>query len=179
MSDDILQEIACPNCRNPIDIRTQHGSHVQCDACSSRFILRGHICPNCNTYHEEERAFCRQCGDPLSRICPKCQTKNWVGDEYCQQCGSAMDLLELMKLQHEAQSLESQHRRSAQIQELKQHEELAAQKRLAELEAIETERQRWEQEQKGKQRQQEMLMFAGLGIVAVVVALSLLLITLL
>ena len=179
MSNDILQEIACPNCRNPIDIRTQHGNHVQCDACSSRFILKGHVCPNCGTYHEHEQAFCRQCGDPLARMCPKCQTSNWVGDEYCQQCGSAMDLLELMKLQHEAQSLESQRRRSAQIQDIKQREEEAAQKRMAELEAIETERQRWEQEQKANQRKQEMLMFAGLGVVAVIVFLVIILFSLL
>ena len=135
MVNEILQEIACPNCRYPIDVR-EHGRHVTCDACSSRFILRGHFCPNCGTYHSKEKPFCGACGTALERICRNCNTNNWTGDEYCSQCGKAMDIFEVLALQHKDARREYMARRLQEIRALREQEEVASQKRMEELEAI-------------------------------------------
>ncbi|MFO7678520.1 MAG: zinc ribbon domain-containing protein [Chloroflexota bacterium] len=168
MSDEILQEIACPNCRNPIDIRSNHDNHILCDACGSRFILNGHICAQCGAFHQHEQKFCRQCGEPMSRLCRKCNHSNWLGDEYCQNCGSALDILELLHQQQQAKKLDTQRERAEQIKQLKQQEEESAQKRMAEFEAMEAERQaelRANQEQSHK-RDMVVLGMVGVGFVA-------------
>ena len=138
MANEILQEIACPNCRNPIDVR-EHGRHVTCAACSSHFILRGHLCPNCGTYHAVEKPFCGACGTAMERICRNCNTNNWTGDEYCSRCGRAMDIFEVLALLHKDARREYMARRLAEIRSLREQEEIASEKRMEELEAQATE----------------------------------------
>lgn len=107
MSDEIIIQMACPNCLSPIDVR-EHGRHVVCEACNSQFILQGHLCPSCKTFSRERRGFCGSCGTALERICRKCETANWAGDEYCIQCGNALDLLDY--LAHHDQQEHQRHR---------------------------------------------------------------------
>ena len=167
MSDEILQEVACPNCRNPINILGNHDNHIQCDACGSQFILNGHICAQCHTFHQQTQRFCRQCGASMSRTCRKCNHSNWLGDEYCQECGTALDILELLVQQHQSKTLDVQRERSEQIKQIKQQEEISAKKRMAEFEAIEAERQaqlKANREQRGKQ---DRLLFGVVGIALV------------
>jgi len=163
MSDDILQEVACPNCQNPIDVLNNHDNHIQCDACGSQFILTGHICAQCDTFHQNPQQFCRQCGAPMARTCRKCNHSNWIGDEYCQNCGSALDILELLHQQHQAKTLDAQRERTEQIKQLKQLEEESAQKRMAEFEAIEAERLAQLNTNREQRRKQDRLLFMVAG----------------
>lgn len=178
MSSDILQEIACPNCQNPIDIR-EHGRHIQCDACGSQFILNGHLCPQCSSYHHEQETFCRNCGTALARTCRRCKFSNWAGEEYCAQCGEPMDIFDLLSLQHRDVRRAMQERREAEIRELRAQEEVAARERLEALEEIEVERRQLVATRLAEQRRQERrLMFFSVTAVAVfvlVVAIYLLL----
>lgn len=163
MTNELLTEIACPNCRNQIDVR-EHGRHVTCDACGSQFILRGHLCPNCTTYNEKEAAVCGQCSTPLTRICRKCSTVNWAGDEYCVQCNNAMDILDLIAgnyAMRTADRLLEQRHRARDIQEI---EELASNRRMEELMAIENARQKELHRRIQIQKRQERKLFILMGL---------------
>lgn len=175
MNNEFLTEIACPNCLAPIDVR-QHGQHVTCDACGSQFLLQGHICSNCHTYHREERSICRQCGQPLTRVCPKCQTANWTGDEYCQKCGAALDIFEMLQkvdARSRAAKLEERH---AQIRQIKEQEEKASQQRMAEMMAVEAERQKElaRQQAASRQHDQQILLAVGVGLVVFILLIAVL-----
>ena len=173
MDNEFLTEIACPNCLAPIDVR-QHGQHVTCDACGSQFLLEGHVCPNCHTYHRDRRAICRQCGEALTRTCPKCQTANWTGDEYCQKCGAALDIFEMLQkvdARSRAEKLNEQH---AHIRQLKEEEELASQRRMAEMMAIEEERQRELARRMAASQKRDRQILLGVAAVVVIFVLALL-----
>ena len=170
---DILQEVACPNCRSPIDIR-YHGKHVTCDACSSQFLLVGHLCPHCQTYHEKEVSFCGTCGKALNRVCRKCRTPNWAGDEYCHQCGTAMDLLDLITARHQKESAEQMEMRREQIARLKILEEEASRRRMEELMEIEATRREELLRRRNKQKERERMMVIITGIIVAVFILMLL-----
>ncbi|MBE7531893.1 MAG: zinc ribbon domain-containing protein [Chloroflexi bacterium] len=132
----MFTEVACPNCLHPIDIR-QHGRHVTCAACQSQFVLDGHICPRCNAYHAQEQGFCGECGAPLTRVCQKCRTSNWAGDEFCKQCGTAMDILELLKVNYAQTTADRLHAHQEWAREIKAKEESDSQRRMAQLMAQE------------------------------------------
>lgn len=178
MNNEFLTEIACPNCLAPIDVR-QHGRHVTCDACSSQFLLEGHTCPTCHTYHPQARAVCRQCGQPLTRVCPKCQTANWTGDEYCQKCGAALDIFEMLQkvdARSRAAKLEERH---AQIRQIKDEEEKASQRRMAEMMAIEEERQRELARLQAASRQRDRQIMVAVAVAVVIFILLVLILALL
>lgn len=173
MSSDILQEISCPNCQNPIDIR-EHGRHIRCDACNSQFLLNGHLCPQCNSYHREEETFCRQCGAALTRTCLRCKNSNWAGEEYCVRCGEPMDIFELLSLQHRDVRRAKQEQRLDEIRELRALEEAAALERQAAFEALEAERQRILSARLNSQQRQERRLLAlsigGIALFAIIIA---------
>ncbi|MBP6470294.1 MAG: zinc ribbon domain-containing protein [Chloroflexi bacterium] len=178
MNNEFLTEIACPNCLAPIDVR-QHGQHVTCDACSSQFLLEGHICPNCHTYHREPRAICRQCGHALTRVCPKCQTANWTGDEYCQKCGAPLDIFEMLQKVDARTRADRLNERNVQIRQMKEEEDKAAQRRMAEMMAVEEERQReLARRQAANQKRDRQMMLAAVVLMVIfvlaIVALALL-----
>jgi hypothetical protein len=157
MTNKMLQEIACPNCRTPIDVR-EHGQHVYCDACGSQFLLQGHLCPQCETYHDDEAIICGQCGYGLKRACRKCRTVNWAGDEYCASCGTAMDILDLLNQQYKGATADRLHHQMEMARELKEIEDRDSQKRRAEMKAIEAERQAEFAARLKKQRKDERLL---------------------
>jgi len=159
---DALTEIACPNCLNPIDIR-EHGQHVTCDACHSQFVLSGHICPHCNAYHNEEQAFCRECGEAMTRTCQKCHTINWAGDEYCKQCGAALDIFQLLHIHHSQATsgrLDEQMRNARALKE----KELADSERRMEAMLV-AERQRLMEKARRRQEQSKRDQYIIAGII--------------
>ncbi len=140
MANEILTEIACPNCLTPIDIR-EHGQHVTCPACASQFLLQGHLCPNCQAYHTDLQGVCRACGTALTRICRKCHTDNWAGDEYCAACGTPMDIFDLIVgAQQEARD-QKKVDQIEQIRAMREATEKASRERMQAMEALERERQ--------------------------------------
>jgi uncharacterized membrane protein YvbJ len=165
MTNQILLEVACPNCRNPIDVR-EHGRHVVCDACRSQFILQAHFCPQCGAYHQEDEVICGQCSAPLSRVCRKCRTVNWAGDEYCLQCGEAMDIFDILAQNQSSHTADRLTRQMFQARELKALEEAASQKRMAELMALEEERRaalRQRQLERKAEERRLLLIIGGVG----------------
>lgn len=174
MSNQILKEVACPDCANAIDVR-EHGQHITCDACGGHFILQGHLCPQCQTYHDEEAIVCRQCGYALKRACRKCLTANWAGDEYCANCGTAMDILELLNQQYKGATADRLQRQMAMARQLKEEEERASQRRAAEFKALEAERQAEFaarlKEQREKERLLIMLTFGGVTLFVIILVI--------
>lgn len=173
MANELLQEVACPNCQNPIDVR-EHGRHVVCDACNSRFILQGRLCPNCNTYHSPAQPFCGACGTAMERVCRHCNTNNWAGDEYCSQCGKAMDIFELLALLHKDTRREYLARRHRQIRSLRKREDEASRKRMAELEALAAAYQQEQQRRLAlRQAEEKQVLKVALGAVSIFIFLVL------
>ncbi len=173
MSNEILTEIACPNCLNPIDVR-QHGHHVTCDACQSQFILEGRICPTCNAYHRQEQAFCSECGQALTRVCQKCHTVNWAGDEYCQQCGAAMDIFQLLQKSYAQTTADRLQAQMESSKEIKEAERQASEKRMAKMMAEEAARQQELARRRAIQRRKDRLLFQLLGLVVLLVIMVIL-----
>lgn len=173
MNSQLLQEVACPNCQYPIDIR-EHGRHVTCEACNSHFVLQGHLCPYCSSYHKEEALFCRECGAALVRSCGRCATANWAGDEYCAKCGEALDIMDLLtRFQHNSR-MELLEKRQEEIRRIRQIEDEATRRRVEELNAIEEARLAELQlhaEQKRAQERKLMLFTAAIIITFVVLVL--------
>lgn len=168
LMSDSLTEIACPNCLNPINIR-EHGQHVSCDACNSRFLLNGHICPNCNAYHQQEQAFCKECGEAMTRTCQKCQIVNWAGDEYCKQCGAALDIFQLLHVHHKQATADRLNQQMKDSRALKEKEEADSVRRLEEMLTVERMRLMERARQRRAQQKKDRFLVVGLIIVALVV----------
>jgi hypothetical protein len=167
MTNEMLIEVACPNCHSPIDVR-EHGRYVTCEACRNQYLLRGHFCYRCNHYHEADAAVCAQCGTILSRVCRKCHTANWAGDEYCRHCASPMDILDSLDRYQRSATADRLSQQMSEATHLKKVEEQASQRHMAEMMALEETRQA-ELFRRRKQRQQQertiligALLFAGL-----------------
>lgn len=167
MTDSLLQEIACPNCRNPLQLEP-HAFYVICAACGSRFVLRGHICPQCGTYYEDEVSYCRRCGLSLVRRCPKCDTPNWVGDPYCVQCGSPLDILETLAQRQRTGTADRLYQQMDEAREIKEREEAASAERMARMRAQDEIRQaealRRLREQQEQERKVMTIVAIALGV---------------
>lgn len=174
MSNEILLEIACPNCFNPIDVR-EHGRHVVCDACNSQFLLQGHLCVRCKNYTAEESSLCGQCGSPLKRVCGRCHTVNWIGDEYCIQCGQAMDIIDILQRHSSSATTDRLHQQMAEARRLKELEMQASERRMAEMMAAEEARlaelRRRQELVRARERVVIVLVLAGLALFIVTVLL--------
>lgn len=173
MSQHILEKVSCPSCGSPIQLNQLtdkgEGAYIHCDACGSEFILRGHICPYCGAYHEQEMSFCRQCGQSLIRRCPKCEYNNWIGNEYCLQCGAVLDILELIVQRHNHGTAGRLNLQMDKARALKDAEEAASRARQARL--MEKERRRQEQIRRDlaerKAQEQKMYTYFLIGVVVV------------
>jgi serine/threonine protein kinase len=170
--------LPCPNCGQAISLR-DHGDVIRCGQCGRRYQLAGHMCPACNNYHERYTSVCSRCGEATTRLCSNCNASNWSGDEDCKECGTSLDILQYMR-QHTPQARRERLReQSANASHLKEIEEAASQKRMAELMAIEEDRQAELRSRQQKQRAQDRLMltvvFGIVGIVLIAVILYILL----
>lgn len=170
----MLTEIACPNCLNPIDVRG-HGRHVTCDACRSRFILQGHVCPACNAYHSQETKFCAECGQALTRVCQKCHAVNWTGDEYCHGCGASLDIFQLLHLHHKQATADRLNEQMEFARTIKAQEQTASDRRMAKMKADEAARlaEIARRRQAQKQKDKQMFIMLAVGILIVILLLGL------
>ncbi|MBK8901090.1 MAG: zinc ribbon domain-containing protein [Anaerolineaceae bacterium] len=164
MNDEILTELACPNCTHPIEL-TAGQQQIVCPACQSRFLLEGHVCPTCAHYHTEETSFCRVCGTAMLRTCERCGTSNWSGAEYCQDCGAALDIFQLLNLHYKQATMTrlDEQMRSAQFYKDKERED--SERRMAILMADERERLRQLRERREAQKKQDRQLMATAVIV--------------
>ena len=165
---DALTEIACPNCLNPIDVR-EHGQHVTCDACQSRFTLSGHICPDCNAYHQQAQAFCRECGAAMSRLCQKCQTSNWAGDEFCSQCGAALDIFQMLHTHHKQATADRLNEQMQSSRAIKEKEQADSERRMEEMLEAERKRLLTIARRRQEQSKRDQYIIAGIVVVALFV----------
>ncbi|MCP4425988.1 MAG: protein kinase [Chloroflexi bacterium] len=164
-SDD-KQVIPCPNCSQPIDV-TGYGELVNCGACRHDFVLAGHTCPNCYHYHDGKTAVCHQCGESINRACRHCYTANWGGDETCRECGKSLDIFELMSGHTKKATAERLHKQMSEAHLFKQIEEEASQKRMAELQGIEDDRQvKLRRLRAQRRRQERTMLLVVFGIIA-------------
>lgn len=136
----VLTEVSCPNCLSPIDIHNHSGNTINCGACRTNFIVEGHLCPKCHSYHKHEVDTCGQCGTSLQRICGKCRLPNWAGDEFCKACGVAMDLFEVTNVSFHEMSNKHKAERMAQVREMRLQEEARSQQRMMEMRRMEEKR---------------------------------------
>jgi uncharacterized protein YbaR (Trm112 family) len=173
MTNEILVEIACPNCRTPIDVR-EHGRHVVCEACNSQFIVQGHLCPKCHAYYADKTSSCGRCGSAIERKCRKCQTMNWAGDEYCNHCGTAMDILDVLANNIVATRSAQLQSHNQQVRQMRRETEKASKERMAQFMDVEANRQQEVGRQRQLRRQKDQQLYALTAvIVLLVIALAL------
>jgi uncharacterized protein YbaR (Trm112 family) len=172
MSGTILMQIACPECRQPIDIR-EHEHQVTCAVCGGHFTLPGRLCHHCGNYHVERTVICRECGAALGRICNTCHSSNWAGDEHCFKCGTPMDVTDILRRHLPGSTSSRLNEQMAFSRQVKEEEEAASQRRMAELMAIEEARQAEFLARRRKQKQQDRLLLVGGMIVTAVLLLAL------
>jgi DNA-directed RNA polymerase subunit RPC12/RpoP len=132
MTDEILLELACPNCTHPIDLKEQ-GQQIVCPACGSHLLLEGHVCPTCGQYHKEAVGFCRICGTALMRTCERCRSSNWAGAEYCQDCGAALDIFQLLQLHNKHSTMTRLDEQMRDAHSFKEKEQADSDRRMAML----------------------------------------------
>ena len=172
MNDESVLDTICPHCQQPLTL-PESGSSATCPACSHQFPLAGHLCPNCNTFHDEEMAFCATCGADMIRVCRQCQTPNWTGHEQCSHCGHSLDIFEFLHMQGTADTAERLNEQMAWSREIKKKEHEDAERRMAELIAIEEERQAKLRELQARKKQEDkaLLIFGGLGLAVLVLSI--------
>jgi hypothetical protein len=172
MNGNILMQIACPSCRQPVDIR-EHEHQVTCAACSSGFTLPGHLCHRCGNYHAEGTVLCSECGAALGRVCSACHSSNWAGDEHCLKCGRPMDVTDILSRHLPGSTSGRLNQQMTFSRQIKEEEEAASQRRMAELMAIEEARQAEFLARRRKQKQQDRLVLVGGMMVTAVLLLAL------
>ncbi|MGD8586094.1 MAG: zinc ribbon domain-containing protein [Chloroflexota bacterium] len=149
--------ISCPSCNSQIDVRG-HQAEITCAVCNSVFVLAGHLCPSCGTYHQEDQATCQACGTPLVRLCRHCHTTNWTGDETCIECGERIDLLSQIEAGSRKSTPERLSQQMAAAKQLNLTEAQASDRRMAELMAIEEARLADLRRQRTRRQRQERTM---------------------
>ena len=154
MNDDLLTELACPNCTHPIELKAGE-QQIVCPACHGRFLLQGHVCPTCAQYHKQESGFCHVCGTAMLRTCERCGTPNWAGAEYCQACGAALDIFQLLNLHHKQATMSRLDEQMRNAQFFKEKEREDSERRMATLMENERERLRQVHERKEAQKKQD------------------------
>ena len=133
-------EIVCPSCGSEIDA-SGHGEETTCSVCNGRFVLAGHLCPSCNTYHADEHSVCSACGAALVRLCRHCQAINWTGDDACVRCGELIDMASQLEAKSKQGTPDRLSEQMAAARGINEAETLASERRMAELMAIEEARQ--------------------------------------
>lgn len=150
-------EASCPSCGSQISV-AEHQAEITCAVCNGHFILAGHLCPSCGTYHQDEQAACLACGTALVRLCRNCHTANWTGDDTCIQCGQRIDLLSQIEAGSAQSTPDRLSQQMAEAKQLNQSEAEASDRRMAELMAIEEARQAELRRQQARRRRQERTM---------------------
>ena len=154
MSNELFTDLTCPNCTHPIDLNGSGGQMV-CPACSSQFLLEGHVCPTCNQYHKDETGFCRICGTAMLRSCERCGRSNWSGAEYCRECGAALDIFQLLHLHNKHSTINRLDEQMREASYFKEKERADSDRRMAALLEAERERLRAVHERREAQNQQD------------------------
>jgi DNA-directed RNA polymerase subunit RPC12/RpoP len=169
MSDEILLELACPNCTHPINLKEQ-GQQIVCPACSSQLLLEGHVCPTCGQYHKEAVGFCSICGTAMMRTCERCGVSNWSGAEFCQDCGATLDIFQLLHLHNKHSTMTRLDEQMREAQTFKEKERADSDRRMAMLLENEQERLRGIYARRDAQKKQDrQLMMTAVFVLSIFV----------
>ncbi len=168
----VSHEITCPFCEHEF-AADEKLNLLTCPYCQHDFLLQGHLCPTCNTYHDQQTAVCSECVTPLSRICAKCNTGNWSGNDRCKQCGTVLAPFSLTHIQTLKTAIEREQEHAQFARQIKTQEEEASKKRMADLRGQEEKRLEDLHQYRTKQRQQETYLFALIGFVVLIFILLL------
>lgn len=88
-----VQQLNCPACGAPVDIRRQTEQVLTCPACGSSLVLTDWaedgsvICRECGALNSSQNKFCSQCNQILQAGCPMCYTLNSLAAARCRKCG--------------------------------------------------------------------------------------------
>lgn len=159
--------VACPSCNSEVKVNDVSGDS-RCTVCGTHFSLRGHLCPRCDSYHQNEGALCLECGNPLTKVCRNCHAVNWSGSVLCYQCDNPIDIVSMVVDGSATTTAKRLRRQMDEAQAIKTAEELASGKRMAELLAIEEARLAELRQRMARQQRQErrllMIVFGGVAL---------------
>ena len=135
-----LSDTLCKNCHSA-GLELQGESTAVCRYCGTVNTVTGIICPYCESINVAGAQICESCHQSLRRKCPNCNTLNWAGAEQCMRCQNPLDVVASLGARYATDTagrLRAQQRDAASI---RAKESFDADKRTAELNAIEERRQ--------------------------------------
>jgi len=181
MNDDILTEVACPRCSQPIEVKEEYGDgrFLTCGSCGYRFRLEGQLCAACYASYKIEKDVCPECGAPMTRVCTECRAVNWSGNETCRQCGVSLDIFHFLRQHGQQATSERLNEQMHEAAYFKEEEKVDSDKRMAELNAMEQERLRKLALRRQKQKEQEQRMIITTAVVIAVFVILVLIFALL
>jgi hypothetical protein len=111
----------------------------------------------------------------MMQVCQKCYTVNWGGNERCQQCGTDLGILANLEWHTNQATVKRLQEQMEAARRFKEIEGEASNRRMADLTAIEVERQAELRRRMKKQREQErkmlLITFGAVALFLVVVVL--------
>jgi hypothetical protein len=135
-----LSDTLCKNCHSA-GLELQAESTAVCRYCGTVNTVAGSICPHCEFINVAGAQICEACHQSLTRKCPNCNTLNWAGAEQCMRCQNPLDVVASLGARYATDTagrLRAQQRDAASM---RAKEAFEADKRTAELNAIEERRQ--------------------------------------
>lgn len=164
-----LSTLLCQHCEGA-GLELQPGGQAVCRYCGSANMLDGVICPHCENVNPPGSTACGQCRRALTRACPRCGTANWAGAETCQACGASLDSVATLSNRLGLDPAERLNAQQRSARDLKEREALDAERRLAELNAIEVRRQANLRAAQQKKAAEQRVLYLGTAVVVLVIA---------
>lgn len=169
-----LNEVLCTNCQGA-GLELESESRAVCRYCGTANAVAGVLCAQCEFVNAAARESCEGCRQALWRKCPNCGTRNWTGAEACRDCQQPLDVTARTSARWGDSTANRLNAQAREAPAMKAHEAAGSQRRMADLEAIETRRQAGLRDaQKRRDAQQRVMLVAMsllvMGFVVVVAA---------
>jgi hypothetical protein len=137
-----LSDTLCTNCQSAgLELQTE--STAVCHYCGTVNTFGGIICPHCEFVNAAGAQTCEECHQSLFRKCPNCGTLNWAGAEHCIRCQGSLDVVASLGARYSTDTAGRLRAQQRDAPALKAKEAFDAERRTAELNAIEQRRQQY------------------------------------
>lgn len=135
-----LSETLCNHCHSA-GLEMQAESSAVCRFCGTVNTINGIICPHCELINMAGAQTCDACHQSLTRKCPNCSTLNWAGAEQCIRCQNPLDAVASLGARYATDTAGRLRAQQHEAAGIRAKEAFDADRRTAELNAIEERRQ--------------------------------------
>lgn len=166
-----LASLLCTHCE-AAGLELHPDGQVLCRYCGTANVLEGVVCAHCEHTNPADAEICTYCRQSLTRACPTCGTPNWAGAATCTACGAGLDRVSLMSSRLGVDPADRFNEQQRNARNLKEQEALAADRRLAEFNAMEGRRQANIASARQKQAAEQRVLLIGTGVVVAIIVVG-------